>query len=171
MRTYSRRMVRRGSPFSKRPVNSFKQVQYNAPASIAAGTQQNLAMVVGVDNYTGPSVNNYEVPTGATIKAIHVDAVFANSVLVNTVSHVAIQIKRSGQSAITIPAIGGNAQRNQVFRLYMKPVQQSQNTEYHFTFVIPPRFRRVREGDQWILSMVADAITVQSSLIRYKFYR
>ena len=59
------RYRRRTTSYPRRVTQSYKQVKYEAAASVAAATANVHTIATGVDNYTGPSAANSEVPTGA----------------------------------------------------------------------------------------------------------
>lgn len=97
------------------PVQSFKQIGIDGPQSNVAATNIVSTLSSGVDNYTGPSANNFEVPTGAIIKSFNVQVCLMNLISQVTNVVVTLQLKRDGQSVVTPNAQGGNAGRNRVF--------------------------------------------------------
>ncbi len=94
------------------PIQSYKQITVDGPASRAAATTINHNFVIGVDNYTGPSAANNEVPTGAKIMSVTIMLCFTNLVSISALLHFDIQIQRSGQTISTPGAIGGDPNRN-----------------------------------------------------------
>lgn len=160
------RMVR-----ARAPIQSFKQVQSNAPASVVAGTQTDFVLAQGVDNYTGPDAFNKDVPTGATITNFDIQISMSNLVGIASFVWVTIQHLRSGQTAIDNQAVGGNAQRNQVHLQIQRSLGKDQNRDIVIPFKIPKKFQRVREGDQWVCSVKCDTIRTQALQHIYKFYR
>lgn len=154
-----------------RPVQSFKQIVVDGPASRAAATNIVTTLSNGVDNYSGPSANNYEVPTGATIKSFNVQICLMNLVsqVINVV--VTLQLKRDGQSITTPNAQGGAAGRNRVFYTKQLFIGKDQQNNLEYNFKIPKKYQRVRETDQWSIVIRGDATF--SSLVQgiYKFYR
>lgn len=141
-----------------------------APASYVAG-QTNFIMVNGVDNYSGPSAANNEVPTGAIVTGIDIQGSVTNLVAISAYVWISIQQVRSGQSAISPRSAGGDPQRNQVFRQLTRMLGKDQNNNWHIKFRIPKKFQRVREGDNWILTVESDQINGENWQFIYKFYR
>lgn len=155
-----------------RPViQSFKQVRYDAPASIAAAAQTTYTLSNGVDNYTGPSASNNECPTGSIIKNFNIQLCNQNLVNVAAFLVVTLQLNRSGQSPIDGLAVGGNAQRNQIHKTIYRSVGMNQNANININFKIPKKYQRVREGDRWHLVTACSAIHTESVYTIYKFYR
>lgn len=152
-------------------IQSYKQIKQNAPASHAAATRIDRAVVDGVDNYTGPSANNKEVPTGAKIEKIEFQLCLQNLVNVASFAWISIQHLRSGQSTIDPRAAGGNPQRNQIHLQLHRCIGQNQNVNITIPFKVPKKYQRVREGDQWVLTYESDTIFTSSLQTIYKFYR
>lgn len=152
------------------PIQSYKQIRQDAPASVGAGTNT-YSMVVGVDSYTGPSAQNNEVPTGAVIAAIDIQGTVSNLVSVTMNTWVSIQHIRSGQAAISPRATGGDPQRNQVHLQLLRSTGKDQNQNFHIKFKVPKRFGRVREGDVWQLVTNSDQTHTEAWQTIYKFYR
>ncbi len=152
------------------PIQSFKQVFIDGPASRAAATKIDSNFLVGVDNYTGP-VGNQNVPTGAKVMSIDLQIGVTNLVGISSNFVWTVQLLRSAQGSITPNAQGGSPQRNQVIYTRNVFVGQFQNYNPHIRVKIPPKFQRVREGDIWKIVTFSD--TVHASIIQviYKFYR
>jgi len=165
----SRRRSRRGS--SLLTVQSYKQVTVDGPASRAAATNITHTIALGVDNYTGPSAANSEVPTGAVIKFITIFLTFTNLVSVSSLLHLNIELLHTGQGVATPGAIGGSAIRNQVYHTMMKFLGHDQNSNFMVSFKVPQRVQRMREGDTWILVYRADTVFASATQAIYKFYR
>ncbi len=168
---YYRRGGRRRNSMGLRPIQSYKQINIDGPASRAAATLIQPAILQGVDNYTGPSAANNEVPTGAKVTSFIIFACFTNLVSVSALLHMNVQFLRSGQGAITPGAIGGNAQRNQVVATVMKFLGKDQNSNFTFQVKVPKIYQRIREGDVWRLTYVVDAVFASATQALYKFYR
>ncbi len=144
------------------PIQSFKQVFVDGPATRVAATNIQSTFVVGVDNYVGPT-GNQEVPTGATINSINVQIGFSTSVnLVNLIW--TVQLLRSGQGVITPNAQGGNPQRNQVIHTMNFMLNVGTVRNFNTQIRIPPKFQRVREGDLW--TIVSRGDTAHTSIIQ-----
>ncbi len=79
----TRRSYKRRSRSLGTVIQSFKQQTVDGPASRAAATNIVHTIAVGVDNYTGPSALNNEVPTGAKIMSVNVQAAFTNLVSIS----------------------------------------------------------------------------------------
>ncbi len=162
---------RRRQMVARNPIQSYKQAIQNAPASTVAGVV-NHPLVVGVDNYTGPSAANNEVPTGAVVTGFDIQVASQNNLASSAIFlWASIQHTRSGQSPLDPRSLGGNPQRNQTFRQRLLILGVGQNSNLYWKFRIPKKFQRVREGDQWILTLNADGTTIRASQIIYKFYR
>lgn len=128
-------------------------------------------MVNGVDNYTGPSAANNEVPVGAVVKYIEIQHPTMNLVSVAAFMNIAIQHLRSGQTIIDPRAVGGNPQRNQVHFQTTFSLGKEQNQTRVYRFKIPKKFQRVREGDKWEFTYICSQIFTDQVQIIYKFYR
>ncbi len=152
-------------------IQSYKQVSVDGPASRAAATNIAHAFVIGVDNYTGPSATNNEVPTGAKISSVTILASFTNLVAISALLHFNIQLLRTGMTGITPGSVGGNANRNVVIHTDMKFIGKEQNTNIRLRIKIPPMFQRIREGDAWQLMYRCDAVFASATQAIYKFYR
>jgi len=166
-----RRSRSRGRRSNLAPINSYKQISIDGPASRAAATNIAHIFVLGVDNYTGPTASNKEVPTGAKIMSLLIFFAATNLVSVSSLLHLTVQLVRSGQAFQTAGAIGGNPQRNQVIFTHMAFLGKDQNNNYVFRIKIPPIFQRIREGDQWGLHYRTDTVFASATQVIYKFYR
>lgn len=153
------------------PIQSYKQQSVDGPASRSAATNINHEFIKGVDNYTGPTAGNNEVPTGATVSSVTILLCFTNLVSVSALLHFTIQLLRSGQSQIEPGAIGGSSQRNQNYFTMMKFLGQNQNSNFILNFKIPKGVQRIREGDKWRLVYRADAVFASATQVIYKYYR
>lgn len=153
------------------PIQSYKQVTIDGPASRAAATDINHRIALGVDNYTGPSAANEEVPTGAKISSIDVQIAASNLVSVTSLLFITVQFVRSGQGIISPNSQGGNPQRNQITYTRMVMLGKDQNNNFHFRVRVPRMYQRMREGA--FISIVTRADTVWASATQaiYKFYR
>ncbi len=152
------------------PIQSFKQITVDGPASRAAATVISHEILVGVDNYTGPTTNK-EVPTGAKVNSILIFNTFSNLVSISALLHYNVQILRSGQTGVTPGSVGGDSQRNQVIHTDMKFLGKEQNTNWQIRLKIPPMYQRIREGDKWFISYQVDAVFAAATQALYKFYR
>jgi len=167
-----RRGRSRGSRSSTmNPIQSFKQISVDGPASRAAGTDIVHSYAFGVDNYTGPGANNNEIPTGAKVSSVTIMAAFTNLVSVSALVHFQLECLRSGQSGPTPGAVGGNPERNNVIHTRMFFIGQNQNTNLMFRVKIPRIFQRVREGDIWTITYRCDAVFASATQAIYKFFR
>ncbi len=153
------------------PIQSYKNISVDGPASRAAATNIFHTVLVGTDDYAGPSAANNEVPTGAKVMSMTVMVAFINLVSVSSLLHFNFQFMRSGQAPITPGAIGGNPQRNQVISTFMKFLGQNQNSNFMFSVKIPRVYQRIREGDFWSLAYRADTVFASATQVIYKFYR
>ncbi len=153
------------------PIQSYKQQTVDGPASRAAATTITHQFVKGVDNYTGPSALNEEVPTGATVTSFIILLAFTNLVNISALLHLNVQLLYSGQSNVSPGAVGGNPQRNQVFFTMMKFLGESQNHNFQVLVKVPKKFQRVAEGDLWRITYQVDAVFASATQVLYKFYR
>lgn len=152
-------------------IQSYKQIRQDAPLSVAAATRTDYPVTTGVDNYTGPSASNNEVPTGAKVEKISIQISQQNLVNIAGFIWISVQLVRANQTVVDPRALGGNPQRNQVFLQIMRSLGQNQNTDIAFTFKIPAKFQRVREGDKWYITNESDVISTKAMQTIYKFYR
>ena len=150
---------------------SYKQVSVDGPASRTASTTIIHNIVNGVDNYTGPTAANAEVPTGAVVKSIDIQCAFSNLVSVSALLFLTIQLKRDGQTTLAPNAQGGSPGRNRVFYTRMVFLGEDQNSNYHFRFKVPKKFQRIREGDQWNIAYTCNQVYTSATQAIYKFYR
>ncbi len=153
------------------PIQSYKQISVDGPASRAAATNIVHLVAQGVDNYAGPTAANNEVPTGAKISSVLLLLGFTNLVAISALLHLNFQFLRSGQSVIVPGAIGGNPQRNQVTDTRMFFLGQNQNSNLMMIIKVPKIFQRIREGDTWRLVYRCDAVFASATQAIYKFYR
>lgn len=169
----SYRRNRRRSSFRRttNPIQSYKQIAVDGPASRAAATNINHTFVDVVDNYVGPTASNVQVPTGATISSIVIMASFTNLVSISALLHFHVYLARSGTPVVTPGAVGGSPNRNQVVHTRMVFLGQNQNSNWMFRVKIPKNFQRCREGDSWILTYRCDAVFASATQVIYKFYR
>ncbi len=152
------------------PIQSYKQITIDGPASRAAATDIVHVIAQGVDNYTGPSAANNEIPTGAKVMSILVMASFTNLVAVSSLLHFNVQCRR-GAARIVPGAVGGSSQRNTVIFTAMKFLGQNQNSNYMWLLKIPRIYQRIREGDTWDLIYRTDTVFASATQVIYKFYR
>ncbi len=167
-RNFTRRRSRKSNLVT---IQSYKQISVDGPASRAAATNIVHVLASGVDNYTGPSASNNEVPTGAVIKFITIFATFTNLVSVSSLLHLNIMLTHSGQTVLTPGAIGGTSARNQVYHTMMKFLGKEQNSNFIINFRIPQGVQRMREGDKWNLMYRSDTVFASATQAIYKFYR
>ncbi len=153
------------------PIQSYKQITVDGPASRAAATNISHTVLVGVDNYTGPSAANNEVPTGAKVMSVLVMACFTNLVTISALLHLNFQCVRAGIVGITPGVIGGQTNRNTVIFTAMKFLGKDQNSNYMWLIKIPRIYQRVREGDAWNITYRNDAVFASATQAIYKFYR
>ncbi len=153
------------------PIQSFKQITVDGPASRAGATDINHRIVLGVDNYTGPSGANDEVPTGAKISSVTVMATFSVLSNVSSLLHFHIMLLRSGMTGPSPGGVGGNPLRNTVIHTKMTFIGFNQNTGFTFRFKVPSIYQRIREGDNWFISYRADTTFASATQAIYKFYR
>ncbi len=153
------------------PIQSYKQVSVDGPASRAAATNISHQLLIGVDNYSGPTANNNEVPTGAKVMSMFIMMTFSNLVSVSALLHLHIQCTRAGIVIITPGAVGGNTARNTVIHTDMFFIGKEQNTRILLRLKIPRIYQRIREGDQFFLVYRADAVFASATQVIYKFYR
>ncbi len=153
------------------PIQSFKQVTVDGPASRLAATDIVHQFLIGVDNYTGPSAANSEVPTGAKVMSVTILASFTNLVSVSSLLHFNIACLRTGMLVPTPGAVGGNPARNTVIHTDMKFLGQDQNNNVRIRIKIPPIMQRIREGDKWFIIYRTDTVFASATQAIYKFYR
>jgi len=153
------------------PIQSYKQVSVDGPASRAAATNIIHSYLAGVDNYAGPTAANSEVPTGARVMSVLVMATFSNLVGISALLHFDLQCHRAN-TPIVVPGVqGGNPERNTVIHTRMFFIGQNQNTSLMFRVKIPRIYQRIREGDSFNIVYRCDAIFTSATQVIYKFYR
>ncbi len=162
---------RRRSNMRMQPIQSYKQVSVDGPASRAAATNILHSFLAGVDNYTGPTALNSEVPTGAKVMSVLIMVTLSNLVSISALCHLDIQLFRTGTPVITPGAVGGNTARNTVIHTRMFFIGQNQNTSLMFRVKIPKIYQRIREGDNWNIVYRCDAVFASATQVIYKFYR
>ncbi len=153
------------------PIQSYKQITIDGPASRAAATNIFHPVVIGVDNYTGPSAANNEVPTGAKIMSVLIMVAFTNLVSISSLLHLNFTCLRAGIPSITPGAVGGSPQRNTVIFTDMRFLGQDQNSNFIWRLKIPKIYQRIREGDVFQLVYRTDTVFASASQCIYKFYR
>ncbi len=156
---------------STRPIQSYKNITIDGPASRSAATNIVHVLSIGIDNYVGPTSANNEVPTGASVSSLDVQLAFTNLVSISANLVFTVQAFKAGLGVVTPNAQGGNAQRNQV--LYTRNIflGHDQNSNFHFRVKIPKGKQRVGEGDQINLVYRCDAVFASVTQAIYKFYR
>ena len=168
-----RRFRRRSTlPRARQVIQSYKKVINHAPASRTTGKQA-FGISTGVDSVAAgqTSATDTQVPTGSVIKFIEIQFSVSNLVSVSMFQWIAIQQLRSGQSSIAPNVVGGDPQRNQVHFQKMIQVGKDQNSNMTIRFKVPKKFQRVREGDIWEFTTIADQVSSSAVQIIYKFYR
>ncbi len=156
-----------------RPITqSYKKVLNFAPVSQAAGSR-NINLALGVENATvgQTSATDDDVPTGCIIKEFVIQIAYGQISGGAAFIHWSIQKLHANQSAIASNVIGGNPQRNQVFKQGLVQLGLNQTYSKSILFKIPPRFQRMREEDKWVLQIESSATIVQAFQIIYKFLR
>ncbi len=154
-------------------IQSYKKVLNFAGAGRGAGSVIDFVITNGVDSIAAgqTGVTDPNVPTGSVIKYFEIMYADANLVSISYTNHWTIQQVHSGQTKISPLVVGGNPQRNQVFAQGLFSVGQNQNSTHIMKFKVPPKFQRVREGDQWIFTIVGSAVHTDTCMVIYKFYR
>ena len=166
------RRRRRSFSAPRNIIQSYKKVIDIAPESLTVN-KHDIAMSEGVDSVpagqTSPTDNN--VPVGAIIKNFNIDLAFINIGNTDCFVWITIQQLRATQTGVNPRVVGGNPQRNQVFRQIMRGIPPDTNANLHINFKIPKRFQRVRDGDTWIIRYENDNVVSRCAQIVYKFYR
>ncbi len=153
------------------PIQSYKQVTVDGPASRAAATIIIHDVLLGVDNYTGPGASNSEVPTGAKVMSFLLMATYSNLVAVSSLMHFHVQFRRSGTAVVTPGVVGGNPLRNTVTTTRMFFIGKEQNTTMVILVKVPRIYQRIREGDIWSILYSSDTVFASATQAIYKFYR
>ncbi len=150
----------------------FKKVINHAGASIAAGTLTPDLIAQGLDSVSPgqTSATDTTVPVGVKLSTIDVQYTFGNLAAAVSTIHWTLQIRRGGQTAFVHPQlVGGDNQRNQVFKQLLRSAGQNQNVVIHLRFKIPKMFRRVRDGDIWGVNWICDTVIGRTAQMIYKF--
>ncbi len=163
----------RSRSFPRTVVQSFKKVHDHAGASFGSGINTTYIMSAGVDSVAAgqTGVIDPDVPTGSVIKSFTIMICPLNITSNSTLWHFSIQLLRSGQSSIIPNLIGGNPQRNQVFKQLLRILGKDQNSNVYMNFKVPKKYQRVREGDQWVFNTLGTNSYSQGAKVIYKFYR
>ncbi len=163
----------RGRSFPRNVVQSFKKVHDHAGASFGSGINTTYILSKGVDSVAAgqTGVIDPDVPTGSVIKSFMIMICPLNITSNSTLWHMSIQLLRSGQTSISPDVVGGNPQRNQVFKQLLRILGKDQNSNVYMNFKIPSKYQRVREGDQWIFNTLGTNSYSQGAKVIYKFYR
>ncbi len=166
------RHFRRMGSRPRQVIQSYKKILQFAPTALAAG-KVDRACTTGVDSVAAgqTGVTDSNVPTGAVVTKINIQGAISNLISQNAFSWVSMQRVHSGQSTIDPRVTGGDPQRNQVHYQSLRMIGQNQNVNYNFTFKVPKKFQRVRDGDQWQFVTNSDVITTQAFQVIYTFYR
>ncbi len=166
-----RRSRRRSSP--RAVIQSFKKVINTGPSSRPATTKVDFDVSKGVDSVAAGQISavDVDVPTGSVIKGFEVQYCVQNLVNVAAFLHVSIQQLRANQLSIDPRVVGGDPQRNQVFWQRVYCIGQNQNVNIIKRFKIPPKFQRVRDGDEWVLTVISSQVYTDTYQAIYKFYR
>lgn len=168
MRRYSRGGQRRTTGTV---VQSFKKVILHLPVSTAVQTAPDIS--VGTDSVAAgqTSITDANVPTGSIIKAVRVQVALSNNTANNVVVNMTIQQLHTGQGNVSPLAVGGNPQRNQVFKQWLIPIATGQEKMVDYLFKIPKKYQRVREGSRWRMVTESNFARFESYQFIYKFYR
>ncbi len=149
----------------------FKKVINRGPVSLTTQKIDDL-IVTGKDSTSAgqASTTDVDVPTGAKLSVIDIQYTFGNLANVAATIWWTIQIKRGGQTSTVHPqTVGGDNQRNQVFKQLMRSAGENQNVTMHQRFKVPKMFRRVREGDSWTVTWICDETVNRAAQFIYKF--
>ena len=165
-------MRRRSSMTPRTVIQSYKKVLDHAPESLTVN-KHTIILSKGLDSITAGQVTptDADVPVGSVIKGFSIDLAFINIGNTDCFVWVTIQQVHSGQVAVNPRVVGGNPQRNQVFRQIMRGIPPDTNANMHINFKIPKRFQRVRDGDQWAIHYENSEVVSRTAEIIYKFYR
>lgn len=153
-------------------IQSYKKVITYAPASKTTA-QQDYEISLGEDSVAAgqTAATDTGVPSGSVIKYFEIQACFVNLVSVAMFQNMSVQLTRSGQSPIDPRVVGGNPQRNQVHYQRIVGIGKDQNNNYVLRFKVPKKFQRVRDGDKWTFTCIADQVHTSNIQAIYKFYR
>lgn len=154
-------------------IQSYKKVLNQALISRGSASDLDFNLTSGVDSIAAgqTGVIDADVPTGSVVKYIEILLAFTNLVAVSNILNFGIQLVHSGQTPVSMLTVGGNPQRNQVFRQYLKSIGKEQNSNFTIKFKVPPKFQRIREGDRWVFSRNGSAVFAEAFEVHYKFYR
>ncbi len=165
---YGRRMSNRGRG-QRAIIQSVKKQIVIGPQSALAGNTSFL-LVKGQDQLSVP-VEQDEAPTGAMVKYIECQISQQNLDQANaTFTVVSMQKVHTGQVAIDPYTTGGNEQRNQVFHTIVRCVAPVQNSNIMVKFKVPKRYWRMRNGDEWRLTINNNLPVEQLIFVFYKYY-
>lgn len=168
----ARRFARRRMSMPRQVIQSYKKVLNIAPATIAAGSNNNI-FVTGVDSVAAGQASPIDsgVPTGSIIKFIEIQIACGQIVGGSVFIHYSLQLLRSGQSSVPSNVVGGSNRRNQVLHQNFYQLGINQNFNRTLKMKIPRMFQRIREGDLWLLEMTNSNSLAIGFQIIYKFFR
>ncbi len=139
-------------------VKTYKKVITHAPASHAGSTKIEFPLASGIDSISPGQTSAFDVnvPTGSVIEYIDINYAFINIAGTGGADFmsISIQMTLSGQSTIDPRVIGGNPQRNQVFKQEIFSMGHDQNGNRTYRFKIPKKYQRLREGMQWLFVVI-----------------
>lgn len=147
---------------------NYKKVLNFAAQTVMPGTIVTEEIIQGVDGVSPGQggVVDGTVPTGCQVKGIVIQGGWHESANQANVLHWTIQLLRGSQVNPVHPQlVGGDVQRNQVFKQGCRFIEQSTSNNQNFYFKIPKGFQRIRDGDRWVLSWISD-----NSLVRVAQY-
>ncbi len=161
------RTRRRSRMSALQPINSYKTITVDGPASRAAATNIDHNILTGIDG----STTGANVQTGSKLMSVLIFASFTNLVAVSSLLHFNVGILRGGSAFPTPGAVGGSTQRNQIIFTHQAFLGQNQNSNFIFRLKIPKVFQRVREGDVWRIRYRTDTVFASATQAIYKTYR
>ncbi len=165
---------RGGRRGSMRPViMTFKKVLDYAPASRTVDTVHQFNIAAGVDSVAAGQTTptDVNVPTGSMVRFVEIQFSASNLVSQSEYFWATIQIKHTGQGVVSGRVVGGNPQRNQVFRQLQFQLGQNQSSNHVWKWKVPPKFQRLREGDVMVFTLESDVAHNSAVQIIYKFLR
>ncbi len=164
---------RRNFGNSKRPIVSNKNEQVSTNIGVAAAVATTVVLATQVNDYIGTPNT---CPIGASISSMFIHVDIQPQATAGVIDWYLAKAKTGEVAALPVPgAVAGDINRNKVFHEeHGLPGVFNNGASPNTTkmvFVVPKRYRRMSETDQWILR--ARCSTAYDFCVQaiYKFYQ
>lgn len=158
---------------SKRPIVSNKNEAVNTSIGVGAAVLTTVILANQINDYTGVPV---DVPIGANISSMFIHVDIQPQAVVGVIDWYIAKAKASEVGNLPVPGgVAGHIMRNKIFHEeHGLPGVFNNGSPPNTTkmvFVVPKKFRRMSETDQWVL--VLRCSTAYDACVQaiYKFYQ